>query len=344
MSRIINFGIVGCGIIGNTHAQSLRALPDVAALAACCDEVPGRAEEFAAKYGGIAAYTSLDEMLAHPGLDCICVCTPSGMHAEAILAAADKGINSIVEKPMDITKEHLDAIVNAAETKGVKVGCIFQRRAWDIVNRIKDAVQGGELGKMVLGDAQMMWYRSQEYYDSGAWRGTYEMDGGGALMNQGIHGIDLLQYIMGPIHSVKAYADTLTHRIDVEDTLTAVIRYKNGALGTLVVTTCANPGYPMRHAFMGEKGTIVLEEDKLVTWNVGGEEKADAPAASGPKAAAADPSAITMDGHTRLIKDMAEAVRDDRAPMVPPELGRTAVDLVLAMYESAKTNEEVILI
>jgi predicted dehydrogenase len=264
------------------------------------------------------------------------------MHAEAVLAAADRGINSIVEKPLDITREKLDAIVKAAETKGVKVGCIFQRRAWDIVNRIKDAVQGGELGKMVLGDAQMMWFRSQEYYDSGAWRGTYEMDGGGALMNQGIHGLDLLQYVMGPIHSLKAYADTLTHKIDVEDTLTAVIRYKSGALGTLVVTTSCTPGYPMRHEFMGKGGTIVLEEDKLVTWNVGGEEKAQAPASSASNAAS-DPANIGMDGHTRLLKDMAEAIRDDRAPMVPPEIGRTAVDLVLAMYESAKTNEEVIL-
>ena len=342
MSRIVNFGIVGCGIIGNLHAQSIQSLPEDAALVAVCDEIPGRAEEFAGKYEGAAAYTSLDALLAHPGLDAICVCTPSGMHADAIIKAAEKGIHSLVEKPLDITREKLSAIVEAAEKNGVKVGCIFQRRAWDVVNRIKDAVQAGELGKMVLGDAHMMWYRSQEYYDSGAWRGTYELDGGGALMNQGIHGIDLLQYVMGPIHSVKAYADTLTHKIDVEDTLTAVIRYKNGALGTLVVTTSCTPGYPMRHEFMGEKGTIVLEEDKLVTWNVAGEEKAET-AGSGPEGGAADPAAISMNGHTRQIQDMAHAIRDDRAPMVPPEEGRTAVDLVLAMYESARTNQEVVL-
>lgn len=343
MSRIVNFGIVGCGIIGKTHAECIEKIPGDAALVAVCDAVAGRAEGFAAKHGGVAAYTSLDEMLAHPGLDVVCVCTPSGMHAEAVTKAAEKGVHALVEKPLDITKEKLDAIEEAARKNGVHVGCVFQRRAWDVVNRIRNAVQAGELGKMVLGDAQMMWFRSQEYYDSGAWRGTYELDGGGALMNQGIHGIDLLQYVMGPIHSVKAYADTLTHKIDVEDTLTAVIRYKNGALGTLVVTTSCTPGYPMRHAFMGEKGTIVLEEDKLVTWNVEGEEKAEEPAAPGPEAAASNPAAITMDGHTRIIKDMADAVRENRAPMIPPETGRTAVDLVLAMYESAKTNREVVL-
>lgn len=342
MARPLNFGIVGCGVISGTHADAIAALPDDARLVACCDTKAERAERLAARGGDIATYSSLEAMLAHPDLDCICVCTPSGMHADAVVAAAQRGIHAVVEKPMDITPEKLDAIIRAKDEHGVKVACIFQRRAWDVVNRVRDAVQSGRLGRMFLGEARMKWYRSQEYYDSGDWRGTWALDGGGALMNQGIHGLDMLHYVMGPIASLKAHAATLTHDIEVEDTLTASIRYASGALGTLVVTTSCNPGYTMRHEFNGDKGSIIIEEDQLTEWNVPGEAAEPAEEGLAPAGGAADnPANISADGHTRLIRDAVQAIRENREPLVPPEEGRRSVDLILAMYESAKTGREI---
>ncbi len=345
MSRIVNFGIVGCGVISGTHADAIGALPNDARLVACCDVKPHRAERLSTRVGGIATYTALEEMLAHPGLDCICVCTPSGQHADSVLAAAEKGIHSVVEKPMDITRERVESIIRARDEHNVKVACIFQRRAWNVVNRIRDAVQSGRLGTMFLGEARMKWWRSQEYYDSGDWRGTWALDGGGALMNQGIHGLDMLYYVMGPIQSIKAHAATLTHDIEVEDTLTASIRYASGALGTLVVTTSCNPGYTMRHEFNGSKGAITIEENDITEWNVEGEELESASETSAAPAggASANPADISAEGHTRLLLDMVNAIREDRQPMVPPEEGRHAVDLILAMYESAKTGREITL-
>jgi len=349
MSRTVNFGIVGCGVISQTHADAIHAVPDVATLAACCDIQFDRAEAFSARNAGVPAYRSIEEMLTHPGLDCICVCTPSGLHHEAVLAAAPKGIHAVVEKPMDITPANMEAIIRARTEHGTKVACIFQRRTWSVVNRIREAVQSGRLGRMFLGEARMKWYRSQEYYDSGDWRGTWALDGGGALMNQGIHGIDLLYYVMGPIQSIKAHAATLTHDIEVEDSLTASIRFANGALGSLVVTTSCVPGYTMRHEFNGSKGSIILEEGDITDWHIQGEEPEAARDAAGDEnaspagGASSNPAAIWSEGHTRLIEDMSKAILEGRDPLIPPEEGRITVDLVLAMYESAKTGREVTL-
>jgi predicted dehydrogenase len=320
----------------------LKAVPEVATVAACCDPVPERAREFAAKFGCIA-YDSLEAMLDHPGLDCICVCTPSGMHRDAVIAAAKKGVNAFVEKPLDITKEKLDEIAAAPAKYGIKVGCVFQRRALDVINKVRDAVQGGKLGTVFLGEASMKWFRSQEYYDSGAWRGTYALDGGGALMNQGIHGADLIYYLMGPIVSVKSYQGTLTHKIEVEDNLTAAIKFKNGAIGNLTVSTSCVPGYSMVHNVHGSKGSISISDDKIVEWYIEGDETERVSGGKGELKGVSDPGNINTNGHTALIKDMAEAIRDNRDPMITPDEGRKAVDLVLAMYESAKTGKEVFL-
>lgn len=340
MSRIINFGILGCGVIAPTHAQGLKASPEVATLAACCDIIPERADAFAEQYG-CTPYYSLDAMLEHPGLDCIHVCTPSGLHGNAVIAAAKKGIHSIVEKPLDITKEKLDEIAAAPARYGVKVGCVFQRRAMDVINHVRDAVQGGALGTLFLGEANMKWFRSQEYYDSGDWRGTYALDGGGALMNQGIHGADLIYYLMGPVASVKAFQGTLTHNIEVEDNLTAAIKFKSGAIGNLTVSTSCVPGYSMVHNVHGSKGSISISDDHIVEWYIEGDEANRITGGKGDMQGAIDPRLLSSGGHTTLIKDMAEAIRDDRAPMITPDEGRTAVDLVLAIYESARTGKEV---
>lgn len=342
MSRIINFGIVGCGVISGTHADSITANPETAALVACCDIVFERAQSLAAKYG-CTPYPSLEALLEHKGLDCVCVCTPSGVHHQAVLGAAKKGIHSIVEKPLDITKDKLDAIAGAPAKYGVKVGCVFQRRAMDVINTVRDAVQGGQLGTMFLGEANMKWFRSQEYYDSGDWRGTYALDGGGALMNQGIHGVDLIYYLMGPVASVMAVQGTLTHKIEVEDNLTAAIKFKSGAIGNLTVSTSCVPGYSMVHNVHGSKGSISISDDQIVEWYIEGDETNRISGGKGDMQGAIDPRLLSSGGHTRLIKDMAEAIRDNRDPMITPNVGRTAVDLVLAMYESARTGKEVFL-
>ena len=328
----IRCGLIGCGVIAGTHAEAVHQNPDVAELVACFDTVEERAKEFAGKNGDIAAYTTLEDILAHPGLDAILVCVPSGLHAPIVVAAAEKGIHSLVEKPLDINKEGLNAMERAAEKTGVTVAGVFQRRTWENVIAAREAVQSGALGKMALGMAEMKAFRSQAYYDNDAWRGTWAIDGGGALMNQGIHALDMLIFMMGRVTSVTAQMEARTHTIEVEDTLTALLRFENGALGTLVAATSITPDYPIKHDLHGEKGSITIIERQPIQWNV-----PDVP----------EPAPFTEDinpyqiGHTRLLRDFAEALLTGREPLVPVKEARYSVDLILAIYESARTGKTV---
>lgn len=341
MSKKVRFAIVGTGVIAPLHAESIIKNP-LTELVAVCDIIEEKAQAFADKYGVEHVYKYYEDMFKRGDIDVVCVCTPSGNHGEVTIAAAEAGIHVLCEKPIEITDEKLTAMIDACRKHGVKLGGIFQRRTLPAAIKTREAIQSGKLGKMVLGDAYLKYYRSPEYYKSAGWRGTWELDGGGALMNQGIHGIDLITWMMGDVHSVVAKCGTLVRDIEVEDTAVAIVKYKNGAYGVIQGTTSVYPGLDTRFEVHGELGTVIFDDHGFKTWKfLGGEE--EVPEVEGYVTSASDPAALSLSGHYIQIDDMAKAVLEDREPMVPGEEARKAVDLILAIYESSETGKEIIL-
>ncbi len=338
----VRFGIIGCGVIAPWHARSIVDIEE-AELLACCDIIRERAEKLAEEFGVPRVYTNHKELLADPDIDAVCICTPSGLHGPIAIDAAHAGKHIMCEKPIEITLPKIDATIQACREAGVKLGVIFQRRTSPVWHKIKETIEAGKLGKMVLGDAYLKYYRSQEYYDSGEWRGTWELDGGGALMNQGVHMVDILRWIMGPVESVYALADHLVRRIEVEDTACAVIKWKSGAFGVLQGTTSVTPGMPHRLEFHGELGSILTEGERIVKWAVPGEEEPSMEQKVQIGSSESDPKSIATEGHRIQIRDLCYAIREDREPMVTGEEARKAVEIILAVYESARTGRPVYL-
>jgi len=336
----IRFGIIGCGVIAPWHARGITNIEE-AELVACCDIIPERAEKLAADFGVPRVYTDHRELLADGEIDAVCVCTPSGLHGSVAIDAAKAGKHVMCEKPVEITLPKIDAMVKACRKAGVKLGVIFQRRTSPTWHRVKQTIESGKLGKMVLGDAYLKYFRSQEYYDSGDWRGTWELDGGGALMNQGVHMVDILRWVMGPAETIYACADHLARKIEVEDTACAVIKWKSGAFGVLQGTTSVTPGMHHRLEFHGELGSILTEGESIVKWAVPGEEEKKDEESAEIGSAASDPKAIGTEGHQMQIQDLCDAIVQDRDPMVTGEEARNAVEVILGVYESARMGEPV---
>lgn len=352
MVEQVRFGIIGCGVIGPTHAQAISSLPD-ARLVAVADVVIEKAQQLGERYG-VTPYSSAQEMLDQQQLDVVDVCTPSGLHGDVACQVMRSGRHVIVEKPMEIRREAITQMLRVQRETGVKMAVISQHRFDPASKEVYELVQQRAFGKLVLGTAQIPWWRSQEYYDSGAWRGTWELDGGGVLMNQGIHSIDLLQWLMGSVRTVYAHTDTLAHRMETEDVAVAVWRFTNGALGTLAGTTGAYPGRGARIEIYGDQGSAVIADDRLTSLHVytAGAEvspygmSADQRAQSEKSAAtlpsaANDPAALSIASHAAQIADMIEALHDDRPPLVDGEAGRRPVEIILGIYESARTHQEV---
>jgi len=356
----LRFAIVGCGVIGPTHARALAALPGEAALVACCDAVPERAAKFSAEFG--CAAVSFEAILADPTIDAVSVCVPSGLHAQFGVAALRAGKHVIVEKPMDISRAACDSFIAAQRETGKKLAVISQHR-FDLASiLIKATLEKGELGTIVLADARVPWFRTQDYYDSGDWRGTWKLDGGGALMNQGVHTADLLRWLCGPAETVYAQARTGAHeRIEVEDAIVATVTFASGAIATLMATTAAYPGFPVRLAVHGTKGSAVMEGDRLHTLAIegqptlggeaanahalqvasGGTRAANATVSESVSGGASDPAAIWGDAHRLQLADFIRCCHTGETPVVDGMEGRNAVDLVLAVYESARTGQVV---
>ena len=335
MERKIGFGIIGCGVIADFHANALFGLSEDAVLVGVADARLPAAERFA-REKQVRAFESVDELLACPEIDVVTICVPSGLHAELAIKAANAGKHIIVEKPMAITKEQLDAMEEACERNGVMLSSVAQSRFTSGVRKAKQAIEEGYLGKLVCADVYMKFNRSQEYYNTGGWRGTKAMDGGGALMNQGIHGVDLLLYLAGDVKSVYAVSKTLARQIEVEDTLSAVLEFKSGATGVIQATTSVYPGYPRRLELNGDKGTIVLEEGNLIRWDM---EDTTLPAVtlkSNVRSSASAPTDFSADNRTKQFKDVIQALRGGTKPLVDLREGRRAVDLILAIYQSAE--------
>jgi UDP-N-acetyl-2-amino-2-deoxyglucuronate dehydrogenase len=358
MSRRLRFAVVGCGVIAPTHVRALLELADRAEVVACSDVIPERAQALAAEFGLTA--TPYEDVLADPTIDVVSVCTPSGLHAKVGVPALLAGKHVIVEKPMDVTVEACDGLLAAQRTSGTALAVVSQHRFDAASQKVKQAIDDGALGRLVLAECQVAWFRTQEYYDSGDWRGTLELDGGGCLINQGIHTLDLLRWTCGPVSTVYAQARTAAHeRIEVEDVLCATVVFANGALGTVTASTAAYPGFPARLAVHGMTGGAVIEGDRLATlatvgYEAIGGEPANAHArqvaSGGTRAATAaveasppDPGGAWGDAHRAQLLDLIDAVAEGRRPLVDGTGGREAVELADAIYRSARSGDVVTL-
>ncbi len=334
------FGIVGCGMIASFAARAISEIPG-AGLVATLSRSESNARRTADPYDA-APYTDLEAFLGADGLDVVYVSSPSGSHADYAVPSARAGKHVIVEKPIEITLPRARAIVDACEEAGVKLGVIFQSRFADASGVLKKAVDQGRFGRLTLGDAYVKWYRNQAYYDEGGWKGTRRMDGGGALINQAIHAVDLLQWFMGPVEEVTALCSTLAHeRIDVEDTAVAALRFANGSLGVIVGATSAYPGFLKRIEISGSRGSAILEEDNITFWHF------DPPAAedrailkrhgkaASTQGGASDPAGISHVGHRRQFEDFLDAIASDRSPLVDGREGMKSLEIILAIYRSS---------
>ncbi len=340
------FGIVGCGMIANFHA---RAVGDIrgASVVACYDTVAASADRFA-KANGCAAYHDLRAMVADPKVDIITICTPSGAHMEPALAAAKAGKHVIVEKPLEVTLTRCDRIIDACKKAGVVLSTIFPSRFHESSQLLKKAVDKGRFGKLTVGDAYVKWFRTQEYYDSGAWRGTWKLDGGGALMNQAIHSVDLLAWLMGPVQDISARTALLAHdRIEVEDVAMATLRFENGALGIIEATTAAYPGALKRIEIHGSAGSAVLEEEDITMWEFAKPARSDTAlrqrmaGKTKTGGGAADPAAIGHHGHTEQFKNVLNAIKKGTQPLIDGSEGRRSVEIILAIYKAAETGRTI---
>jgi UDP-N-acetyl-2-amino-2-deoxyglucuronate dehydrogenase len=343
----VGFGIIGCGVIAATHCDAIKDAPN-AHLVAVFDIDPARAQKVGERYG-VPFYTNQADFLAQPGLDAVNILLPSGFHATVGAAVAAAGKHLLCEKPIDVTVENALKLIEACEQAGVKLGVISQHRFAPDVIKVKQAIDAGEFGPLVLGEASTKWYRSQQYYDSGEWRGTKALDGGGALMNQGVHYIDLLQWLLGPVESIKAEIRTRTHNIEVEDLAIAILRFVNGALGSITGSTAVFPGLPETLAIHGEDATALIEKDALKgfyskaslgevpSYGLSPQELKERQ--GDPPGSPALPTPYAL--HTTQITDFAAAILEDRAPAVTGRDALLPLEIILAIYRSAAENREV---
>lgn len=342
----IGFGIVGCGVIAPFHAQAIQATAG-ARLVAVTDELPARAARLAAEYG-VPAVTNLAELLDRPDIQAISICVPSGLHGAIGELAAAAGKHLLIEKPIEISLAAADRLIEACRRHRVKLAVISQQRFRPAVQQLRQAQADGRFGKLIFGGAYIPWYRTQGYYDSGAWRGTIALDGGGCLMNQGIHYIDLLQWVMGPVKSVVARMQTAAHQIEVEDLAVAMLQFSNGALGIIQGSTAFYPGLPERLEIAGEGGTAIISAGTTSIWEFK-DEKGEAEAYGSKLAAttaatstgAADPTAIGGHLHAVQVADLVAAIQEDREPAITGEAARRPLELILAVYQSAREGRPV---
>jgi predicted dehydrogenase len=334
MSAEIGFGIVGVGMAARFHARAIAEARG-ARLVAICRGDASRADEAAAELG-VPCEASLEALLERPDVDAVCLCTPSGLHGEQTLAAARAAKHVLVEKPMALRLADADAMIAACRSAEVRLGVALQRRTDPASRALHDAIRAGELGRLVMGTATVPYFRPQSYYDSAPWRGTWALDGGGALMNQGIHLVDLLLWLMGgEAEVVGAAGATAQHEVEVEDCVVAAVRFSGGAHGTILATTAAAPGFPHRIEVYGSRGGAQFEGETLIRWEGEGPRirpRVHAPVAAG---SGASPTGIGNRGHTLLLQDFVAAIREGRDPLVDGVEGRRSLALVLAIYEAA---------
>lgn len=339
MNPKMKFAIIGAGVISPFHAKAITENEN-AELVAICDIEVEKAVKLGEEYGVNKTYKDYNDMLKEEEIDVVSICVPSGIHADVGVAAAKAGIHVLCEKPIDITSRKMSEMIEVCKENNVKLGVVYQRRLLDAAIITRKAIQEGKLGKIVLGDAYLKYYRSPAYYESAGWRGTWDLDGGGALMNQGVHGVDLIQWMVGDVESVFAYAAPLVRDIKVEDTAVIAMKYKNGAFGVIQSTTSVYPGQETRFEIHGENGTIIFGDSGFKEWKFLDSDE-EAPRAENVEGGGDDPKAISEDGHFVFVDDIIKAIREDKEPLVSGEEARKAVDLILAIYKSSEKRVEV---
>lgn len=340
--RQIRLGVIGMGFIGMFHCDALQSVPE-AHLVAVADSARTPNLKKAQEKFNVMVYDKPDELLRRPDIDAISLGVPSGLHGDLTVKAAARKKHVLTEKPIEITMEKADEMIKACRDNKVKLGVISQRR-WDPgMKELKAAVDSGKLGKMIMGEAYVKWYRDQNYYDSSNWKGTWKYDGGGALMNQGVHMVDQLQWVMGDVTEVTAQIATLGHKnIEVEDIAQAMLKFKNGAVGTLIATTAVYPGMDERLEITGDKGTMIMNKNRITFREIVGDAKKEtADDVPDRGSGAADAQAITNEGHVAQMRDFCQAILLGREPMITGEDGRKPLEIILAVYESAKTGKTV---
>ncbi len=344
--KIWNFGIVGAGNIADFHAKAVKSLRN-ASLTGICGTNPDKVKSLALKYS-CKVFNDTTEMLQSPDVHIILIATPSGAHSEPAIDAARHGKHVLCEKPLEVSLDKIDKMIGEHEKYGTKLGGIFNYRYNDVVHVLKEAIDNGRFGTITNASIFVPWWRSDEYYQS-KWRGTWSLDGGGALMNQSIHMVDMLQYMMGPVDSLYAYISTLGHpQIEVEDTAVAVLKFKNNALGMVYGTTASYPGQFRRLEITGTKGTVIMEENSFKVWQFAEPLDEDSEilkmySAVEGGGGVSDPMAIPFEPHARNIAAFIKSIEQDRSFEIDGREARKAVEIVLGIYESAKNHEEVCL-
>jgi predicted dehydrogenase len=348
---MLGFAIVGCGMIARFHARALAEIPGVKLLA-LVSRRESNARAVAETVGHTCdIYSELGPVLNRRDVNVVIVTTPSGAHLEPAIAATETGKHVVVEKPLEITLDRCDRIIQNCDRHGVKLCTIFPSRFGDANQALKRAVVSGRFGRLTLGETTCKWWRPQSYYDEGGWKGTKALDGGGALMNQAIHNVDLLSWMMGPVTHVTGYTATLAHeRIEVEDTAVACLRFSSGALGVIQAGTSIHPGFPKTIAIHGDRGSVVIEQDDVLRWDFNPETSEDKAVRerfvkkTGASGGSSNPAAISHEGHARQLANFVKSIENGQDPLVDGREGRKAVEIIQAIYRSAETGKTVNLV
>jgi UDP-N-acetyl-2-amino-2-deoxyglucuronate dehydrogenase len=336
----IHIGLIGGGNISETHARAARAIPGVE-IAAIHGINAEKIARLCREYGGVP-YQDLDAFLKHRPMDLVIIGSPSGLHAEQGVAAARRGLHVLTEKPIEISTARADALIEAAKQAGVRLGVIFQDRMKPHIRQLKSWIEQGLLGRVLFADARVKWYRPPEYYANSRWRGTIALDGGGALINQGVHTIDLLVWLLGDVVRLQARTATLLHKIEAEDTAVATLEFASGALGIFHATTAAYPGYPRRVEISGTEGTVILEHDRIIAADLRSAPSAANESYAPDENKSASSAAVSdFRGHQAILEDFLADIQHERACACDGIEGRRSIALVESIYQAAKTPDRV---
>jgi predicted dehydrogenase len=344
----LNFAILGCGMIARFHAKAIAELSN-ARLVALQSRNPQNAAKLIESAGlSCDVHTDVAEVLRRRDVDIVTICTPSGAHMEAAVAAAQAGKHVVVEKPLEISLDRCDRIIDACDKHRVQLCTIFPSRFADASVLLKQAVAAGRFGRLTLGETTCKWWRPQSYYDEGGWKGTRALDGGGALMNQAIHSVDLLSWMMGEVRAISGFTTMLAHeRIEVEDTAVACLHFQNGALGVVQAATSVWPGLPKTIGIHGDRGSVVVEQEDVLRWEFNPATAEDEAVRArfaqrtGASGGSSNPAAISHEYHRRQLADFVQAIESGRKPLVDGREGRKAVEIILGIYRSAQTSRVV---
>ena len=342
-ARPVRFGTAGAGVGGGFVAKALSMLEQdsLASLVVVCDSVEDRAREYAERFGARKWATDFGAMVRSGEIEAVAISTPHYMHYPMALEAIDAGVNVLLDKPMAMNTKEADGLIERAKHKSVLLGVMLQNRMSDDSQRVKNAIDAGGMGRMVLGEATVKWFRDKDYYTSSPWRGKKATEGGGALINQAIHTLDLLTWLMGAVRDVAAAAETLYHEIEVEDTSVASLRFESGALGVIQASTATYPGFPSRLEVNGTEGCAVFEADRLRKLMIGRKEEQVAPFSQAALGSWSRPEIVPPTNHYRVVRDFALSIREGRQPRIDGREGRRSLELIEAIYRSSSLKRRI---